>query len=113
MAHRGYRQTLPRRASMSRSWIPLWVAASLLFAALGYAGIFANLRGIVHDPQHRPVEGAQVTIRARASSLSLTTRSNAGGEFEFNAVPVGDYTLTVKAAGFQRLDRQITVTSGS
>ena len=26
-----------------------------------------DVRGIVHDPQHRPVKGADVSLRARAS----------------------------------------------
>ncbi len=82
-------------------------------AARGYAGIFGNVRGIVHDPQHRPISRAQVTIRARASAWSRTMRSNAEGEFEFSAVPAGDYAVKVAAKGFQPLVESIIVASGS
>jgi hypothetical protein len=36
----------------------------LLLGSEARAGIFSSVRGLVHDPQHRPVEGAQVTLRA-------------------------------------------------
>jgi hypothetical protein len=77
------------------------------------ATIFGNVRGIVHDPQHRPMEGAQATLHAQASDWSATTQSNSEGELQFEAVPVGDYTLKVTAAGFSPLEQQITVVSGS
>src|ERR1700733_1612144 len=30
----------------------------VLFAAVANASIFGNVRGLVHDPQHRPIAGA-------------------------------------------------------
>ena len=77
------------------------------------ATIFGNVRGIVHDPQHRPMEGAQATLRAQASDWSATAQANSEGEFQFEAVPIGNYTLKVTAAGFSPLEQQITVVSGS
>ncbi len=93
--------------------LALCAAPMVLFAALTSATIFGNVRGIVHDPQHRPIEEAQVTIRARGSAWSQTALSNPDGEFEFNAVPVGEYTLTVTAEGFSPLEEQVEVISGS
>ena len=76
-------------------FVLLLLVPALLFAEAGYATIFGNVRGVVHDPQHRPVANAQVTIRAQGSGWSRGMRSNAEGEFEFNAVPAGDYAVTV------------------
>src|SRR3989441_10729854 len=90
-------------------WPVLWLA---LTTQLG-ATIFGNLRGIVHDPQHRPVEGARVTIHSQTSDWSRAAHSNADGEFEFNTVPVGEYSIEVVASGFAASVQQITVTSGS
>src|SRR3989475_9278557 len=90
-------------------WPVLWLA---LTRQLG-ATIFGNLRGIVHDPQHRPVEGARVTIHSQTSDWSRAAHSNADGEFEFNTVPVGEYSIEVVASGFAASVQQITVTSGS
>ncbi len=80
---------------------------------MALATIFGNVRGIVHDPQHRPIKGALVILRAEASTRSSTSRSNAFGEFEFDAVPVGEYVLEVKAKGFAPFEEKLSVTSGS
>ena len=85
----------------------------LAFARLGSATIFGNVRGIVHDPQHRPIQSAEVVLHATASAWVHTARTNANGEFEFNAVSAGNYLLSVKAQGFQPAEQSITVSSGS
>jgi len=84
------------------------VAASLMFAT-----VFATVRGIVHDPQHRPVSGAEVVLRAVDSEFTKTTQSNADGEFNFDSIPVGQYQITVKKAGFANEDQKLTVLSGT
>jgi outer membrane receptor protein involved in Fe transport len=88
-------------------------ALTMIFAWPGFATIFGNVRGIVHDPQHRPIPNAQVVIQAAASGWSETTQTNPNGEFEFSAVPAGVYTLAVKVQGFQLAKKSITVSSGS
>jgi outer membrane receptor protein involved in Fe transport len=98
---------------MSNTHKTLGLLFAILLSAVASATIFGNVRGIVHDPQHRPIAGAEVTLRARASSWTQTAPSNPDGEFEFSAVPAGDYVLGVSAPGFQSFQRTITVTSGS
>jgi outer membrane receptor protein involved in Fe transport len=88
-------------------------ALVLVFAVPGYATIFGNVRGIVHDPQHRPIPNAEVVLQADRSAWSQTTHTNPDGEFEFSAVPAGVYTLSAKGQGFQPAERSITVSSGS
>ncbi|MBZ5543605.1 MAG: TonB-dependent receptor [Acidobacteriia bacterium] len=82
-------------------------------SAAGFATIFSNVRGIVHDPQHRPVQHASVTLHAATSDWSRTAESNAQGEFEFNAVPLGTYTVAISATGFESIEAPITVGSNS
>ena len=88
-------------------------ALAMIFAGPGFATIFGNVRGIVHDPQHRPIPNARVVLKASGSAWSQATRSNLNGEFEFSAVPAGFYTLAVKAQGFEPAKKSITVSSGS
>jgi outer membrane receptor protein involved in Fe transport len=90
----------------------LAVAFVLLSSSQFCATDFGNVRGIVHDPTHRPVQGAQVTLRALASGRSQTAQSDADGEFQFDAVPMGDYEVSVSAPNFAPFQQQITVTSG-
>jgi outer membrane receptor protein involved in Fe transport len=53
-----------------------------------------------------------MTLRALASGWTQTAQSNADGEFQFDAVPVGDYEVSVSAPNFAPFQQQITVTSG-
>jgi sodium:sulfate symporter-like transmembrane protein len=50
------------------------------------ATIFGTGRGLVHDPQHRPVAAAQVVLKAKASAFALTAQSDANREFHFDSV---------------------------
>ncbi len=98
---------------MSRSRILICFLALLFGAASSRAGIFGTVRGIVHDPQHRPIEAAQVTLRARSSDWTQHTQTNADGEFSIDAVPAGEYTVRLERAGFRPIDQAIAVSSDS
>jgi hypothetical protein len=90
------------------------LAAALAVSALPVkATIFGNIRGIVHDPQHRPIAGASVKLEAITSDWSQTTQTDDNGEFSFSAVPVGDYKITVTQSKFQTSQQIVTVASGS
>ena len=87
--------------------------APLIFAVMALATIFGNVRGVIHDPDHRPVEGVAVILRAANSDWSTRGSTNASGEFEFPAVPVGEYHITVSREGFGTIDQTMLVSSGS
>jgi len=78
-----------------------------------YASIFGSVRGIVHDPQHRPVEDAMVMLRSKTSDWSTTANTDAAGQFSFNAIAIGEYTVTVVAPGFNQMASDVLVNSGS
>jgi Carboxypeptidase regulatory-like domain/TonB dependent receptor/TonB-dependent Receptor Plug Domain len=84
-----------------------------LFASNGFATVFGTVRGIVHDAQHRPVAGTEVVLKAADSDYTQFTKSNADGDFQFDAVPLGDYVVTITKAGFAPQQRRITVLSGT
>jgi hypothetical protein len=95
-------------------WLKL--AAGFLSVAMALtcsATVFGNLRGVVHDPQHHPVSGAHATLQASDSAYSLTAESDNDGEFHFDAVPLGKYTVAVDAAGFAPQSQLLVVVSGS
>ncbi len=85
----------------------------LLLALSANATIFGSIRGIVHDPQHRPISGAGVTLKATSSDWAKSGATNANGEFEFNAVPLGEYSITVASPGFANASQNVTVNSGT
>src|SRR5467141_4023040 len=85
-----------------------------LFIALPvFATVFATVRGIVHDPQHRPVQDITVTLKSKTSSYVQTTQTDANGEFHFDAVPLGEYRVTASAASFASEEQSIAVLSGT
>lgn len=77
------------------------------------AAIFGTVKGVVHDPQHRPVPGASVTLKARTAERSVSAVTDGNGEFQFTAVPLGDYIVVVSLDGFEPAEQAVTVTSGA
>jgi hypothetical protein len=84
-----------------------------MLGSLVYASVFGTVKGIVHDPQHRPVSGAKVTIKSATSDWSQTAQTDDQGGFAFATVPVGDYIVTVAQSGFASSAQTVTVVSGS
>ena len=91
----------------------LLLAVPFAFAAAALATIFGSVRGIIHDPQHRPVQGAMVMLKAKSSDWSKTANTNSNGEFQFSTVPVGEYSVSVANPGFEQATETVTVISGT
>ena len=97
-----------------RSRLPALCACAVsLFAVQAGATIFGNVRGVIHDPQHRPMQGAHVIVQASGSTWSQGLQTDESGEFELTAVPLGEYVVTVNAKGFDEIREHILVNSGS
>ena len=75
------------------------------------ASIFGSITGLIHDPQHRPVQGAKVTIWANSSKWSQSTISDASGEFRFDNVALGAYTVQIETVGFAPQTQLVTLSS--
>jgi Carboxypeptidase regulatory-like domain/TonB dependent receptor/TonB-dependent Receptor Plug Domain len=92
----------------------LVVVGILAFAAgAAFATVFGTVRGVVHDPQHRPVSDATVKIKAATSDWTETVQTNPEGAFALTAVPLGDYFVVVSKSGFADEQQAVTVVSGS
>lgn len=86
--------------------------ATVLFIALAAsATIFGSVHGLIHDPQHRPVQDAKVTLRSTTSDWSHATVSDSSGEFRFDNVPLGEYRVTVETPGFATDEQVLVLTS--
>ncbi len=86
---------------------------SLLCAVCAYASVFGSMRGLVHDPQHRPIAGAQVTVHAAHSDWQRSVTSDSDGQFLVAGIPAGEYTVEVQAPGFATQTQRVTVLSDS
>ena len=87
-------------------------ALLVMWSLPAVAGVYGNVRGIVHDPTHHPVGGAEVILQASDSAFKMESKTNADGEFTFSAVPFGKYSVTVQAPGFAEQSQIFTVVSG-
>jgi hypothetical protein len=65
-------------------------------------GIFTGtISGTVQDASGSVVPNATITATNPATGITLTGVSDASGNFKLASVPVGIYSITVKAAGFE------------
>ncbi len=94
-----------------RQYIPL--VCLLLGGSAAYATMLADLRGIVHDVNHRPLAGAVVEIRAVNSAFSAARTTNDAGFFEVSALPLGEYRVTVAVSGFAKQEQRFVLSSGT
>ena len=91
----------------------LFVFACLFPGQRAHATVFGQVEGIVHDPQHRPIAGAQIVLKSANSDFVREIQTNADGDFHITAVPAGDYLVTISQQGFRSLKQQITVASNA
>ncbi|HEX4230241.1 MAG TPA: TonB-dependent receptor [Bryobacteraceae bacterium] len=71
----------------------------------------ASVRGVVHDPEHRPVEGAQVKLDCQSPPFSKTTQSDANGEFAWTNVPPANCSIAVEKQGFETLTQPVVAST--
>ncbi|MGE5114544.1 MAG: TonB-dependent receptor [Acidobacteriaceae bacterium] len=85
-----------------------FILALCFCAACAYASVFGTLRAIVHDPHHRPITNAEVTLQSRTSDWHTTAHTDSSGVVQFLSIPIGEYRLKVSAKGFAPTEANIT-----
>jgi hypothetical protein len=69
-------------------------------AVFGQATSTGNIIGTVTDATGAAVAGATITATNKGTNSQRTVTSNHAGEYRFDLLPVGGYTLKVEAQGF-------------
>jgi outer membrane receptor protein involved in Fe transport len=87
------------------------ITCILLFLSVPSQAANAILKGVVHDPQHRPLPGAQIALHQANAPDKKTTQSGPNGEFQIDDVPPGTYIVDVSAQGFQPMQQQLAITA--
>ena len=85
-------------------------AGALGMAQAPPASAAGSVRGIVHDPQHRPLPGARVVFQGPNASAT-NVQSDANGEFQIDNVAEGAYTVEISANAFRTLRQPVAVTA--
>jgi hypothetical protein len=82
-------------------------------ATLTFPAVFGTVRGIVRDPQHRPIPGANIILKSTDSDYTRTTATDGEGQFILDAVPLGTYSVTATSPGFAQSQQAFTLLSGT
>jgi hypothetical protein len=72
----------------------------------------ATLSGRVEDSSGAVIKTASIVAKRIDTSQEQTTKSDGDGRFRFPYLPVGTYEISVAAAGFAPLTRQLTLSVG-
>lgn len=68
------------------------------------------VKGFLLTPDLNPVDGALVTVRGRGKRF--TRAADGTGFFAFVDLPPGEYTLQVKANGYEKQQKKVTIAAG-
>ncbi|MBM3725310.1 MAG: TonB-dependent receptor [Acidobacteria bacterium] len=79
----------------------LAIALLLATPALHAQVTTATFYGIVTDPTGAVIAGAEATLTNEGTQGTLKQTTDGSGEFAFNFVPAGTYTLRIQANGFK------------
>jgi len=77
----------------------------LSFVLLSSVAFGQSIGGTVMDATKAVIPGAEVTARNDATGVESRTTVNNSGVYNFPSLPIGTYTVTVEARGFQRTIR--------
>jgi len=88
-----------KRTTLFFTFLLLVAALPATPSALGQST--AVLQGTVSDAKGAVLPNATVTARNRGTSSQRTTQTDSEGNYQFAALPVGSYTVEVKANGFK------------
>src|SRR5436305_10276449 len=89
---------------MRKQCAAAWFFLALLLLPLalcGQAEVTGRITGKVMDDQGKPIAGAVVEATSTGLQLERQATTGANGEFLFNLLPTGAYTVTVTALGHQ------------
>ncbi|MFN9457476.1 MAG: carboxypeptidase regulatory-like domain-containing protein, partial [Acidobacteriota bacterium] len=83
--------------------LPLLCLAALSALAQSITGA---LGGAVTDPSDGAIQKAVVVLRQVTTGAERRTETNDAGRFFFASLQPGEYTLTIEASGFRKLERR-------
>ena len=96
-------------ARRPRSWQLAFAAFCLLSLTTGkpaFAQVTSSLIGTVRDQTGGAIAGAHVTALETNTNSSRSTTTDDLGEYRIDFLPVGNYELSVSAAGFKQFVRK-------
>jgi len=88
-----------------RALVTICLAAFFAIAAHAQLATTTSLVGTVTDSSGKLIPGAKVTATETRTLDKYNTTTNGQGNYTFEFVRVGVYSITVEQAGFQKLTK--------
>lgn len=86
------------------------LALLLMISSSLFAQVTAgSVTGSVLDPNRAVIQGATVTLVNKNTGARFNAQTTGSGAFTFPNVAAGDYTITIEATGFTKLEQGVTV----
>lgn len=82
-----------------------WLVLALLLRPLCGQIVTGSISGGVADPSGLPVLAAEVKLVEAATARTRLTQTGDRGQYSFNALDAGNYTLTVSCPGFKTFEQ--------
>lgn len=90
---------------MRRVSAMIFLALCMLAVGAYAQNITGSMAGRVVDQQGASVPNATVTVTEPAKKITVSTKTNGEGDFYVAGLLPGNYTVSVEAAGFKKLDK--------
>ena len=89
--------------SVCRSFSLWFLLLGVFFGSAAFAQtVTGNIGGTVTDSTGSVIPGAKVTATNVATNISVSTVSNKAGLYSIRFLQIGQYTVTVDSAGFEK-----------
>jgi outer membrane receptor protein involved in Fe transport len=103
-----------RSRSISLSGWLLVMSIFLVLPTLHAQTFRGSINGVVTDQSGAAIAAAQVEATDVATGIAHTTITSSGGEFSFQDLPLGSYSVSATASGFQKIKvDKVPVTAGT
>src|SRR5579864_1866365 len=93
---------------LSTPWALLVIVGLLAASQCAAQLITADILGTVTDAAGAVVPNAKVTVVNTATSATRTLQTNGSGDYVFNLLPPGSYTVTVESPSFKKSVSNVT-----
>src|SRR5262252_1639306 len=96
----------------SAKWLATVLVLCLLIEPARAQVTTADIVGRVSDSTGAVLPGVSVTIENTATHTTRTQTTSETGDYVFNLLPVGPYTVKMELQGFQTMNAQVNLSTG-
>src|SRR4051812_25535494 len=86
-----------------RSFLVCSIGLGIVSSLTAQIGGSGSIQGVVSDPSGAVIPGVTVEATNVATGVNTTRQTTGAGFFVISPLTAGEYTVTVTAAGFQKL----------